>query len=132
VPKINIDDLQIYYQQEGEGEDIVLISGLSADHLAWEPIYAALTQRYRVLRFGNRGVGQTTTPSGPYSINRMADDVTVLLDALQIDAAHIVGHSMGGYIAQQFAVAHAAKLKKLILMTSGARPTINIQMLCQT
>ena len=83
MPTIKINDIEMYYQQQGKGEDLVLIAGASADHTAWDPIYDELTKHYRVLRFDNRGVGQTDAPSGPYSIPQMAEDTAGLMEALK-------------------------------------------------
>ncbi len=132
MPKSRINDIDMYFEQQGSGDDIVLISGLSADHHVWDTVYAALSKQYRVLRFDNRGAGQTDAPPRDYSVRQMANDAATLMKTLAIDKASIIGHSMGGYIAQQFAIDHADKTEKLVLITSRAKPSIAVQTLSET
>jgi pimeloyl-ACP methyl ester carboxylesterase len=75
----------------------------------------------RVVTFDNRGAGRTDKPEGPYSIEQMADDTAMLMEALGIDAAHVVGKSMGGMIAQHLAARYPEKVSKLVLACTSAR-----------
>ena len=114
--------LNMYYEQCGEGPDLVIINGLSSDHFGWEVMLPTLTEHFRILVFDNRGAGQTDTPDEVYSIEQMADDTAALMQGLSIEKAFIVGHSMGGQIAQQLALRHPDKVQKLMLVCSFAEP----------
>ena len=106
----------LYYEVYGEGEPLLLIMGLGANHLGWAaqvPVYA---QEFRVIVFDNRGTGQSDFPEGvDLTIPLMADDAAALLDFLGVDAAHVYGISMGGMIAQEMALRHPEKVRSLIL-----------------
>lgn len=114
--------INIYYEQQGQGEDLVIINGLSADHASWQLVLPFLKAHYRVTVFDNRGAGQTDAPDEMYSIEQMADDTAALMDALSIEKAHIIGHSMGGMIAEQLAIHHPEKVNKLMIVCSMASP----------
>jgi pimeloyl-ACP methyl ester carboxylesterase len=73
-----------------------------------------------VITYDNRGAGRTSAPDRPYSIAQMAEDANALLDELGIASAHVLGFSMGGYIAQELALAHPGKVEKLILLATAA------------
>lgn len=122
VAFLKANNINLYYEQHGKGDDLVLISGLSADHNTWEYVLPILTPYYRVTIFDNRGVGQTDAPNEAYSIEQMADDTAALMDALSIEKAHVAGHSMGGMIAEQLAVHHPDKVNKLMVVCSRAAP----------
>jgi pimeloyl-ACP methyl ester carboxylesterase len=77
---------------------------------------------FQVVIFDNRDVGRSSIASGPYAIADMADDVAALMDALDIEQAHLLGLSMGGMIAQEFALRHAGRLRRLVLSGCGAAP----------
>jgi pimeloyl-ACP methyl ester carboxylesterase len=110
------DGARLYYEVYGEGEPLLLIMGLGANHLSWTgqiPVYA---REFRVIVFDNRGTGQSDFLAGvDYTISLLADDAAALLDALGIDAAHVYGVSMGGMIAQEMALRHPEKVRSLIL-----------------
>jgi pimeloyl-ACP methyl ester carboxylesterase len=118
---VNVNDIEMYYEQHGEGEDLLLITGLNASHLAWAAVLPLFTQRYRITILDNRGAGLTSKPKGPYSIEQMADDTAGLMDAIGLQRAHVLGHSMGGAIAQQLAIRHPEKINKLILYATTAK-----------
>lgn len=132
MAKVKVNDIEMYYEQQGNGEDLVLISGGSVDNTTWDPIYKQLTKSYRVLRFDNRGAGKTDAPPGNYTIPQMADDTAVLMNKLNIKSAYIIGHSMGGYIAQQLTLTHPSQVKKLVLVTSRAKPSAACALLNKT
>jgi 3-oxoadipate enol-lactonase len=115
------DSIKMYYEDQGSGEPLVCISGIGATHDSWTPVRMILGERYRIITFDNRGIGQTDTTQGPYSIEQMADDTAALMDQLGLPSAHIAGQSMGSAIAQMLAVRHPQKVRKLILCNAFAR-----------
>ncbi len=118
--KINVNGVSIFYQMMGTGEDLILISGLGMETWAWEKHVPFFAKNFRTIVFDNRGVGQSDKPTGPYSISLFADDLLALMDSLKITKAHILGISMGGFIALEFAINHPERINKLVLLsTSG-------------
>src|SRR3989338_4873439 len=122
MPIKTINNITIYYEQHGEGHDLILIGGLTSDHQVWKSTLRLFSKHFRVLIFDNRGAGQSTTPDFPYTMEMMAQDTLQLMDALHISRAHILGHSMGGGIAQQIALMAPEKINKLIIACSRAKP----------
>jgi len=108
--------------EAGAGDPLVLVMGFGGDHLAWGLQIPVFAEKYRVIAFDNRGVGQTDAPDQPYSTAMMADDTVGLMDALGIDRAHVCGVSMGGMIAQEIALRHPARVRTLQLHATLARP----------
>ncbi|MGE5594742.1 MAG: alpha/beta fold hydrolase [Hyphomicrobiales bacterium] len=118
---IEANGISIYYEQRGEGEDLVLVMGLGGHSGAWALNAPAFAKHYRVLTYDNRGAGRTSAPDEPYSMAGMADDLAALLDGLGIARAHVLGVSMGGMIAQEFAINYPERVNKLIVACSRAR-----------
>ncbi|NJR57452.1 MAG: alpha/beta fold hydrolase [Cyanobacteria bacterium CRU_2_1] len=116
MPKITVGDLDINYNIQGQGDPLLMIMGLSFSLLDWgTKLPELLSRHYKVILFDNRDAGETSRSPHPYTIAQMADDAAVLLDALGESRASVFGVSMGGMIAQHFALNHADKLNKLIL-----------------
>jgi pimeloyl-ACP methyl ester carboxylesterase len=115
MPKIKVGDINIYYEVHGKGEPLVLIPGLTGDTSQWSRLIPSLSKEYQVVVIDNRGAGQSDKPDVPYTSDMMADDLAGLLDAIGIRAANIFGVSMGGMIAQSFALNHPEKVVNLIL-----------------
>jgi len=111
---LKVDGINIYYEVHGQGEPLVLIAGLTAHSQHWTNQLTEFAKHYQIILLDNRNAGQSdTTENG--SIKTMADDVIALLDHLKINAAHILGRSMGGYIAQEIAINYPTRVNKLIL-----------------
>lgn len=121
MPYVPTRDLITYYEETGSGEPLVLIRGLGSDLQAWALQVPALAKHFRVITYDNRGAGRTGAPDKPYSIAGMADDLATLLDELKISQASILGYSMGGMIAQEFALKYPNRVDKLILLASSAK-----------
>jgi len=115
MPHIQANDINIYYESHGEGEPLFLIAGLGATHHLWELQAPSFARWYQVVTFDNRGAGDSAKPSEPYSVALFADDTAALMDALGIQRAHVYGQSMGGIIAQEFALRHPQRLRCLVL-----------------
>ncbi len=124
MPEVRANGITINCRMEGESEEtVVLVNGLADDLESWAfQMDAFLSAGYRVLRFDNRGVGLTDKPEGPYITRLLADDTKALVDALGIDDFHMVGVSMGGMVAQEYALAYPEDLKSLVLACTYAAP----------
>lgn len=116
-----IGDIDVYYEEHGSGEPLLLIMGLAADSTAWLFQIPDFARHYRTIAFDNRGVGRSSKPRGSYTIHQMADDAAGLLDFLEIERAHVVGVSMGGMIAQELALRHPERVRTLHLGCTLAR-----------
>jgi 3-oxoadipate enol-lactonase len=121
MPKTRIGDIEMYYEVHGTGEPLVLIHGLAVDSSVWINQVSVLSQKYQVIIFDNRGVGQTSDPQDDYSTEMMADDTMALLKFLRIGRAHVLGFSMGGMIAQTIALKYPELVKSLLLTSTAAR-----------
>ena len=120
-----INGLNIYYDQEGDGEPLLLISGVSSDHSSWMgtqvPYFVAAG--FRVIVFDNRDVGRTgESPVDRYPIVQLADDTAALVRLLGLGPVHVVGASMGGMIAQEMALHHPETVRSLTIVCSSASP----------
>ena len=105
----------IYWEESGAGEPLLLIMGLGATHDWWHRTAPVVSRSHRTILFDNRGVGQSDVPPGPYSIPQMAADAAAVLDAAGVASAHLYGMSMGGMIAQEFALQYPHRVRSLIL-----------------
>jgi 3-oxoadipate enol-lactonase len=132
MPRTRIGNIEMYYEVHGGGEPIVLIHGLSMDSSTWFNQVPILSQKYQVIVFDNRGVGQTDAPNEDYSTEMMADDTVALLKFLNVDNAHILGFSMGGMIAQIIVLKYPELVKSLLLNTTAAQFPAKAKHLVQT
>ncbi len=116
MPRQRVNDIEIYYEIHGGGpQTLVMIRGLGSNLTAWYEQTPELARHFRVLVFDNRGAGRTDKPDSPYSIRQMADDTAGLVAALGIKRLALLGISMGGMIAQEFALKYQHMLSCLIL-----------------
>jgi 3-oxoadipate enol-lactonase len=105
----------IYWDEQGRGAPILLIMGLGYPSAMWHRTRPALSTSFRTIALDNRGAGQSDVPAGPYSIALMASDAAAVLDAAGVSSAHVFGVSMGGMIAQEFALQYPGRVQSLIL-----------------
>jgi pimeloyl-ACP methyl ester carboxylesterase len=123
IERVPVADIEIAYRifgQPGDGVPLLLIMGYGGLMEMWPPaIVEALAQTRRVIVFDNRGMGYTTSSDRDYSIERFAADTHALLDVLHIDRAHVLGWSMGSFIAQELALRHPERVDKLILLSAS-------------
>ncbi|MGH3836622.1 MAG: alpha/beta fold hydrolase [Pseudonocardiaceae bacterium] len=109
---------RLFWAESGTGPAVLLIHGLGYTHDMWYRTVPVLSRRYRVIRFDNRGVGRSDVPPGAYRVDDMAQDAAAILDAAGVDAAHVVGISLGGAIAQELALRHPSRVHGLVLVAT--------------
>lgn len=119
MPKIKANSIDLYYETHGAGTPLVLISGLGYTMWPWHRMVPFLAEHFQVITFDNRGVGQSDRPPGPYTAQMLAADTAALLDVLGIEKAVVMGHSMGGFVAQALALDFPHRLEKLILCSTN-------------
>lgn len=121
--RITANGIGIHYTLNGpaSGHVVTLSHSLATNLAMWEPQASALAARYRVLRYDTRGHGGTDAPSGPYSLDQLAEDAVALFRALGIERTHFVGLSMGGMIGQVLALTHPEMLRSLVLCDTSSR-----------
>ncbi|HLY50456.1 MAG TPA: alpha/beta hydrolase [Solirubrobacteraceae bacterium] len=124
MPTAELGQLNLHYRLEGDGpETVVLVNGLADDLETWaDQVPALLEAGYRVLRFDNRGIGLSDKPTGPYTTSMFAADTKALVDRLEISDFHLLGVSMGGMIAQEYALAHPEDLRSVTFACTYAAP----------
>jgi pimeloyl-ACP methyl ester carboxylesterase len=116
MPSVDAGGTELHYVRAGSGEPLLLIQGMSATHMAWgRPFLAPLEQSFETIVFDNRGLGLSGRAELPFEIADLAADARALLDALEIEIAHVAGISMGGMIAQELALAHPERIRSLSL-----------------
>jgi 3-oxoadipate enol-lactonase len=118
MPFADTPNGRIYYEEQGEGEPLLCVMGLSADHLAWALQVPALSERFRTITFDNRDVGQSFQAEEQYEVRDMAADTLALADALELDSFHLLGMSLGGAIAQELALAAPERVRTLTLVVT--------------
>jgi 3-oxoadipate enol-lactonase len=116
VPIVDSGDAALWWDGTGAGDPpLLLIQGLGYTADMWHRVLGGLAERRRVVVFDNRGVGRSSVPEPPWTVEQMADDAVAVLDAAGAQRAHVFGVSMGGLIAQEVALRHPDRLLSLIL-----------------
>src|SRR5262249_10906903 len=115
MQRVRINGVELEYDLQGTGSPLVLIHGAQGDRSMFSVIAPLFAARYRVLTFDQRGSGRSEKPDMDYSIAMLADDTAALMDHVGFSSAHIIGVSMGGMIAQEFALRHPKKTRALVL-----------------
>ena len=106
---------KIFWDEAGQGDPLLLIMGLGYTHDMWHRTWPHMAHQFRTIVFDNRGVGQSDVPGGPYAVAEMAADTAAVLDAAGVERAHVYGVSMGGMIAQEFAIQYPHRVRSLVL-----------------
>ncbi len=121
MPFLKLKDVEVYYEVHGQGGPMLLLSETACDSEIWK-LYQVpeFSRDYRVILHDYRGTGRSGKPSIKYSTKMFCDDIAALMDHLGAEEAIVIGHSMGGRIAQQLALEYPRKVKKLILASTGA------------
>lgn len=118
MPLIQANGIGIYYELNGEGSPLVLIEGIGYATWMWFRQVGPLSAEHKLLTYDNRGVGSSDKPDVDYTLRDMADDLAALLDTLGIERASVLGISMGGMIAQEFALDYPSRVERLILAST--------------
>lgn len=117
IKRVQVGDIAMAYEVQGQGNPLVLIMGYSGTMDLWDPRFLdLLSSKYRIIIFDNRGMGDTSAPSGNFSIAQFANDTIGLMEALGIEKANVLSWSMGTYVAQEMAIRHPEKVDKMILI----------------
>jgi pimeloyl-ACP methyl ester carboxylesterase len=116
MPLVRAGDIDLSYERSGSGPPLLLIMGMSGTALHWgEPFLRELREDFDVIAYDHRGVGASTRLESETTIAEMAQDAAGLLAALEVDAAHVLGISMGGMVAQELALGHPERILTLTL-----------------
>jgi pimeloyl-ACP methyl ester carboxylesterase len=122
MPKVKVNDIEMYYEVHGEGTPLIMTQGYSGSSQGWKPeLIQGLANQLKVIIFDNRGTGRSDKPDIEYSIKNMADDLAGLMEAIDIPRAHVLGLSMGGLIAQEIALSYPERVQSLILCSTSCR-----------
>lgn len=122
MPTVRVNDVQLYYEDKGSGFPLLLIMGFGDDCQAWANQVPAFSTRYRTIVYDHRGVGRSDKPADGYSIQQFANDAAALLKTIGIQRAHVLGYSMGGRVAQDFAARYPELVQSLILAATASKP----------
>lgn len=121
MPSLEHRGCRLAYEVRGDGPPVLFIQGVGVHGAGWQPQVDALADRYRCLPFDNRGMAASQPLGAPLSVEQMAEDAVALMDAEGWPSAHLVGHSMGGPIALQVALAARDRVRSLALLCTFAR-----------
>jgi pimeloyl-ACP methyl ester carboxylesterase len=122
MPTIDINGVSIYYEETGSGTPLVFSHEFAGSHESWEPQVRHFSRRYRVITYNHRGYPPSSVPNDPdtYSEENLVADLRALLDALDIERAHIAGLSMGGAVTLKFAIAHPDRCIGAVVAGAGS------------
>ena len=116
MPNMTLSDGQLlYYEVQGNGPPLLLVSGLNGVASFWAPHVPAFAERYTVILHDHRGTGRSSHTRMRYSVEQMTDDLVQLMDHLEVPRAHLIGHSTGGAIGQTLALDRPERLDRLVL-----------------
>jgi len=119
LPTIAVDGAQIAYSQIGKGRPLVVLNGFGATSADWDPSFIdRLASSNQLILLNNRGIGGSTDDGQSFDIARLADDTARVIETLGIERVSVMGWSMGGFIAQAFALKHADRVEKLVLLST--------------
>lgn len=116
MPVVPAGEIELSYERSGLGPPLLMIMGMSGTALSWgEPFLGLLREDFDTIVYDHRGIGESSPMEEPFTIAQLAEDAVALLDALEIDSAHVLGISMGGMVAQELALANPERVRTLTL-----------------
>ncbi len=118
-----LNGVDIYFEVHGDGPPLVLVAGLASDSQSWLPVVPPLAERFAVITYDNRGVGRTAPQDADISMTLLTDDCAALIEHLGYSKVVLLGHSMGEFIAQQFAARYPDRVDRLILVGTALENT---------
>jgi pimeloyl-ACP methyl ester carboxylesterase len=113
------DGTELAVTVAGEGPPLLLIPGLGATRVVFDPLLPHLTQHFRVAVYDQRGIGESQSDPGPFTTEQLGDDAAAVLDGLRLERVTVLGASFGGMVAQQVAVRHPDRVSALVLAATG-------------
>ncbi len=119
MPKVQCNDINLYYEVNGKGQPLLFIHGLGSSARDWESQVQEFSRTYQVITFDLRGHGQSDKPAGPYTMSMFASDAAALLKRLGIESANVVGLSLGGGIAFQLATESPEFVRTMVIVNSA-------------
>jgi pimeloyl-ACP methyl ester carboxylesterase len=120
MPHADLSGFRLYYEVHGQGPALFCVSGYSVDHSPWLGLTKTLQQQFQVVLFHNRGIGESSDLTCPYTIEQFSDDTIALMDHLDIKTAYFMGNSMGGAIVQTLCYRHPKRVIKAVISNSFA------------
>ena len=123
MPLVSTSETELFVEERGEGDVLLLVAGLGGSGTFWRNQVEYFSPHYRVATYDHRGVGRSPAAPLHSNVSEMADDALALMDALDIESAHVVGHSTGGAIGQHLALRAPDRVQSLVLSSSWAGPT---------
>jgi aminoacrylate hydrolase len=121
MPFAPIENGELYYEEHGSGEPLLLVAGLGGVGAYWKAQLAHFSSRYRVILHDHRGCGRSTRSEITYTVDQMTADLVALMDHLKIERAHLVGHSTGGAIGQTLAIDRPHRVNRMVLYATWTR-----------
>jgi pimeloyl-ACP methyl ester carboxylesterase len=131
MPYVRATDAEIYYEEVGRGEPLLLIMGFGGTHHAWMAQLPMFRRRYRAITYDSRGLGRSRDSGEPYRFVTLANDAVAILDHLGVDRSHVLGYSLGGAVAQEVAINSPDRVAKLVLgatLSQGRRAELTPEM----
>src|SRR6476660_7921954 len=121
MPKVRLNDIEIYYEEHGRGRPMLFLSETACDGEVWKIHQVPeFSKDHRVIIHDYRGTGQSSKPSIDYTTQMFARGVIALIDHLNADDASVVGRSIGGRVGQLVALDYPGRVKKLVLASTGS------------
>jgi pimeloyl-ACP methyl ester carboxylesterase len=120
MPTVQVESLRIYFDEHGEGHPLLLITGLGSSRFGWWKQIEPLSSKFRVINTDNRDAGESDRAAAPYTIADMAKDAAGLIQSLNCRPVHVMGWSMGGFIALELVLNFPGLVDKLILAATSA------------